>query len=240
MKKPDKVVRMKMIGLIGGMSWESSIEYYRIINETAKAKLGALHSARSIMYSVDFAEIETLQHQGRWQEAAQLLMGAAKSLESGGADFVVLCTNTMHKVADEIQGHINIPILHIADATAQRIKDSGIRKIGLLGTRFTMEEDFYKARLAEKYGLDVIIPDAQKREMVHRIIYDELVLGEIRQDSRKQYIDTIERLVKDGAEGVILGCTEIGLLVHHGDCRVPLFDTTRIHAEAAVEYALAA
>ena len=230
---------MKTIGLIGGMSWESSIEYYRIINETAKTKLGALHSARSIMYSVDFADIETLQHQGRWHEAAQLLMGAAKSLENGGADFVVICTNTMHKVADEIQAHINIPLLHIADATAQRIKESGIRRIGLLGTRFTMEEDFYKARLAQKYGLDVMIPDAPEREIVHRVIYDELVMGKIRQGSRNKYVDIIERLVRNGAQGVILGCTEIGLLVHPGDCEVPLFDTTRIHAEAAVEYALA-
>ena len=230
---------MKTIGLIGGMSWESSIEYYRIINETAKTKLGALHSARSIMYSVDFADIETLQHQGRWHEAAQLLMGAAKSLENGGADFVVICTNTMHKVADEIQAHINIPLLHIADATAQRIKESGIRRIGLLGTRFTMEEDFYKARLAQKYGLDVMIPDAPEREIVHRVIYDELVMGKIRQGSRNKYVDIIERLVRNGAQGVILGCTEMGLLVHPGDCEVPLFDTTRIHAEAAVEYALA-
>ena len=229
---------MKTIGLIGGMSWESSIEYYRIINETAKAKLGGLHSARSIMYSVDFADIETLQHEGKWQEAGQLLILAGKSLEKGGADFVILCTNTMHKVADEIQAHINIPFLHIADATAQRIKDSGLHKIGLLGTRFTMEEDFYKARLSKQYGLDVIIPDAQGREIVHRVIYDELVLGKIRQESREQYANIIDRLVKGGAEGVILGCTEIGLLVHREDCRVPLFDTTRIHAEAAVEYAL--
>ena len=229
---------MKTIGLIGGMSWESSIEYYRIINETAKAKLGSLHSARSIMYSVDFADIETLQHEGKWQEAGQLLILAGRSLEKGGADFVILCTNTMHKVADEIQAHINIPFLHIADATAQRIKDSGLHKIGLLGTRFTMEEDFYKARLSKQYGLDVIIPDAQGREIVHRVIYDELVLGKIRQESREQYANIIERLVNGGAEGVILGCTEIGLLVHREDCRVPLFDTTRIHAEAAVEYAL--
>jgi len=191
------------------------------------------------MYSVDFADIETLQHQGRWHEAAQLLMGAAKSLENGGADFVVICTNTMHKVADEIQAHINIPLLHIADATAQRIKESGIRRIGLLGTRFTMEEDFYKARLAQKYGLDVMIPDAPEREIVHRVIYDELVMGKIRQGSRNKYVDIIERLVRNGAQGVILGCTEMGLLVHPGDCEVPLFDTTRIHAEAAVEYALA-
>lgn len=230
---------MKTIGLIGGMSWESSIEYYRIVNETAKAKLGGLHSAKSIMYSVDFAEIEILQRQGRWQEAAQVLIGAAKSLESGGADFIVLCTNTMHKVADDIQAHTHIPILHIADATAQQIKDSGIGKIGLLGTRFTMEEDFYISRLTQKYGLDVIIPNDQEREIVHRVIYDELVIGEIRQNSKERYIDIIKRLVEGGAEGVILGCTEIGLLVHDGDCRVPLFDTTKIHAVAAVEYALA-
>jgi aspartate racemase len=230
---------VKTIGLIGGMSWESSVEYYRIVNEIAKAKLGGLHSAKSIMVSVDFAEIETLQHQGRWQEAAQVLIGAAESLENGGADFIVLCTNTMHKVADDVQAHTRIPILHIADATAQRIKESGINKIGLLGTRFTMEEDFYKGRLIQKYGLDVMIPNAQEREIVHRVIYDELVIGEIRQDSKERYLDIIERLVQGGAEGVILGCTEIGLLIHDGDCRVPLFDTTRIHAIAAVEYALA-
>ena len=230
---------MKTIGLIGGMSWESSVEYYRIINETIQAKLGGLHSAKSVMYSVDFAEIELLQHQGRWQEAAQVLIGAAKSVENGGADFVVLCTNTMHKVADDIQAHINIPFLHIADATARQIKDSGINKVGLLGTRFTMEEDFYKSRLTQKYGLDVIIPNAEEREIVHRAIYDELVVGEIRQDSKQRYLDIIQRLVEVGAEGIILGCTEIGLLVRDGDCRVPLFDTTKIHAVAAVEYALA-
>jgi aspartate racemase len=230
---------VKTIGLIGGMSWESSIEYYRIINETAKARLGGFHSAKCLMYSVDFADIETLQHQGRWPEAAQVLVGAAKSLENGGADFVVLCTNTMHKVADEIQAHIHIPLLHIADATAQQIVDSGIGKVGLLGTRFTMEEDFYKSRLIQPYGLDVMIPNPQEREIVHRVIYDELVKGEIRPESKAQYIDIIEGLVRHGAEGVILGCTEIGLLVRDGDCRVPLFDTTRIHARAAVEYALA-
>jgi len=231
---------MKTIGLIGGMSWESSIEYYRIINETVKAKLGGLHSSKSIMYSVDFADIEALQHQGKWHDAAQILAEAAKKLEKGGADFVIICTNTMHKVADDIQAHIHIPILHIADATARRIKDSGIRRIGLLGTRFTMEDAFYKDRLIQKYGLDVIIPDVQGREIVHHVIYDELVIGKIREESRKQYADIIEGLVKDGAEGVILGCTEIGLLVHQKDCRVPRFDTARIHAEAAVEYALTA
>ena len=229
---------MKTIGLIGGMSWESSIEYYRIINKTAKAKLGGLHSAKSIMYSVDFAEIEILQHQGKWGEAAQMLIDAAKNLENSGADFIVLCTNTMHKVADDIQANVKIPLLHIADATAQLVKDSGIRKIGLLGTRFTMEEEFYKGRLSQKYGLNVNVPNAQEREIVHRVIYDELVIGEIRQHSKEQYIGIIEQMVHQGAEGVILGCTEIGLLIHKQDSQVPLFDTTRIHAEAAVEYAL--
>lgn len=231
---------MKTIGLIGGMSWESSLEYYRIVNETTKAKLGGLHSAKSIMYSVDFAEIERLQHQSRWQEAAQVLIAAARSIENSGADFIVLCTNSMHKVAEEIQAHINIPFLHITDATAGKIKYFGFKKVGLLGTRFTMEEDFYKSRLTEKFGLDVIIPDAEAREIVHRVIYDELVVGEIRQDSRERYLNIIQKLVDGGAEGIILGCTEIGLLVHQGDCRAPLFDTTRIHAVAAVEYALAA
>ena len=229
---------MKTIGLIGGMSWESSIEYYRIINKTAKAKLGGLHSAKSIMYSVDFADIEILQHQGKWGEAAQMLIDAAKNLENSGADFIVLCTNTMHKVADDIQANVKIPLLHIADATAQLVKDSGIRKIGLLGTRFTMEEEFYKGRLSQKYGLNVNVPNAQEREIVHRVIYDELVIGEIRQHSKEQYIGIIEQMVHQGAEGVILGCTEIGLLIHKQDSQVPLFDTTRIHAEAAVEYAL--
>ena len=229
---------MKTIGLIGGMSWESSIEYYRIINETAKAKLGGLHSAKSMMYSVDFAEIEILQHQGKWAEAAEMLIDAARNLENGGADFIVLCTNTMHKVAEDIQATVKIPLLHIADATAQLVKDSGIQKIGLLGTRFTMEEEFYKGRLSQKYGLSVIVPNAQEREIVHRVIYDELVVGNIQEHSKEQYIGIIEQMVSQGAEGVILGCTEIGLLVHQEDSRVPLFDTTRIHAEAAVEYAL--
>jgi aspartate racemase len=229
---------VKTIGLIGGMSWESSMEYYRIINETAKAKLGGLHSAKSMMYSVDFAEIEILQHQGKWAEAAQILVDAARNLENGGADFIVLCTNTMHKVAEAIQANVKIPLLHIADATAHLVKDSGIQKIGLLGTRFTMEEEFYKGRLSQKYGLSVIVPNAQEREIVHRVIYDELVVGKIQQHSKEQYIGIIEQMVSQGAEGVILGCTEIGLLVHQEDSRVPLFDTTRIHAEAAVEYAL--
>jgi len=230
---------MKTIGLIGGMSWESSLEYYRLINQTVQAKLGGFHSAKSLMVSVDFAEIETLQQQARWSEAADLLVRAAQSLEKGEADFVILCTNTMHKAAAEIQAHIHIPFLHIADATAQKIKDTGLKRVGLLGTRFTMEEDFYKSRLSQRYGLEVMIPDGGEREIVHRVIYDELVKGEIHQVSKVQYTDIIERLVRNGAEAVILGCTEIGLLVKDGDCRVPLFDTTRIHAEAAVEYALA-
>jgi len=229
---------MKTIGLIGGMSWESSIEYYRIINEITRTKLGGLHSARSVMYSVDFAEVEVLQHQNRWAEAAELLTDAARSLENGGADFIVLCTNTMHKVADEIQARTIIPFLHIADATAQRVKESGIEKIGLLGTQFTMQEDFYKGRLTQKYGLDVRVPAAQERELIHRVIYDELVVGKIEQKSKEQYIAIMEQFVSEGAEGIILGCTEIGLLVHQEDSLVPLFDTTRIHAEAAVEYAL--
>ena len=229
---------MKTIGLIGGMSWESSIEYYRLINEITKAKLGGLHSAKSIMVSVDFAEIETLQHEARWDEAARRLINAAKSLESGGADFIVICTNTMHKVAEEIQASIQIPLLHIADGTAQKVKEAGIQRIGLLGTRFTMEEEFYKGRLTKNFGLDVLVPNVQEREIVHRVIYDELVLGEIQQTSKERYLEIIERLIDESAQGVILGCTEIGLLIHDGDCRVPLFDTTRIHAETAVEYAL--
>lgn len=230
---------MKIIGLIGGMSWESSLEYYRILNETTKSKLGGLHSARSIMYSVDFAEIEALQHQDRWEEAAQLMIAAGQSLERAGADFVVLCTNTMHKLADQIQSKISIPLLHIADATAERVKAAGLRNIGLLGTRFTMEHDFYKGRLIEKYGLNVITPDNEDRETVHRIIYDELCLGVVKQESREQYVQIMEKLVEAGAEGIILGCTEIELLVHGGDSQVPLFPTTKIHAIAAVEYALA-
>ncbi|MFZ2486849.1 MAG: aspartate/glutamate racemase family protein [Anaerolineae bacterium] len=229
---------MKTIGLIGGMSWESSIEYYRYINEAIKEKLGGLHSAKSIMYSVDFAEIEILQHEGKWAEAAIMLIEAAKDLENGGADFIVLCTNTMHKVAEEIQANIKIPFLHIADATAQRVKDAGIQNIGLLGTRFTMEEEFYKGRLEQKFGLKVCVPNAQEREIIHRVIYNELVVGKIEQHSKEQYIDVMKQMVNQGAEGVILGCTEIGLLVQQEDSRVPLFDTTRIHAEAAVEYAL--
>ncbi len=229
---------MKTIGLIGGMSWESSLEYYRILNQTAKARLGGFHSAKCVLYSVDFAEIETWQREGKWQEAARSLTEAGKSLERGGADFIVLCTNTMHKVAEEIQSGVQIPFLHIADATAQKVSDAGFIRVGLLGTRFTMEEDFYKSRLIQGYGLEVIIPEARDREIIHRVIFDELVVGVIMPESKKQYYEIIEKLVGAGAECVILGCTEIGMLVKAEDCRVPLFDTTRIHAEAAFDWAL--
>ena len=189
---------MKTIGLIGGMSWESSLEYYRIINEQIKEKLGGLHSAKSLMYSVDFDEIEKLQHQGNWKEATKLMIDAAKRLEKGGADFVVICTNTMHKMADDVQNNIKIPLLHIADATAEKIKSKGLKKIGLLGTKFTMEEDFYKGRLIKKYGLDVLIPDAKERQIVHDVIYHELCLGKINQPSKDQFIKIIKNLVDNG------------------------------------------
>jgi aspartate racemase len=230
---------MKTIGLVGGMSWESSVEYYRIINETVRDRLGGLHSALSVMVSVDFAPIEVFQAEGRWDEAAAAMVDAARQVEAGGAGFVVLCTNTMHKVADDMQRHIGIPLLHIADATAERVKARNIGCVGLLGTRFTMEEAFYKGRLIERHGLEVIVPEEQAREIVHRIIYDELCLGEVSPASRAQYARIIAGLVQAGAQGVILGCTEIGLLVKEQDSPVPLFDTTAIHAVAAVEYALA-
>ena len=230
---------MKTIGLIGGMSWESSIEYYRIINQSVREKLGGVHSAKCVMVSVDFAEIEPLQHQGKWEETGEILIKAAISLEKSGADFIVLCTNTMHKVAGEIQAHVQLPLLHIADATAQRVIDSGIRKVVLLGTRFTMEEDFYKGRLVQKYDLDVLIPNPDERLIIHNVIYNELVVGRIQPQSKEQYLKIIARMVGEGAQGIILGCTEIGLLVKQSDCAVPVFDTTKIHADAAVAFALA-
>jgi aspartate racemase len=229
---------MKTIGLIGGMSWESSIEYYRIINETTKEKLGGLHSAKSLMVTVDFAEIEKLQHEDRWEEAGEILSKCAQDLEHGGADFIVLCTNTMHKLADQITANVKIPFLHIADATAEKIGAAGMKKIGLLGTRFTMEHDFYKGRLIQNFGLEVLTPNESDREIVHRVIYDELVQGKILDTSRAEYERIIEALVDRGAEGIILGCTEIELLVKQKNSRVPLFATTSIHATAAVEYAL--
>ncbi len=229
---------MKIIGLIGGMSWESSQEYYRIINETVKEMLGGFHSAKIIMYSVDFEEIEKLQHQGKWRELTELMIDAARRIERGGADFVVICTNTMHKMADDVQKNIKIPLLHIADVTAEKIKEKGLRKIGLLGTKFTMEEEFYKGRLAERYGLDVIIPNEEERQIVHDVIFNELCLGEIKQSSKEQFKKIMQNLVSRGAEGIILGCTEIPLLVKQEDVEVPLFDTTMIHAKSAVEYAI--
>jgi aspartate racemase len=228
---------MKTIGLIGGMSWESSIEYYRIINETVKEKLGGLHSAKSLMATVDFAEIEKLQHEDRWDEAGQILVKCAQNLERGGADCIVLCTNTMHKLADQIIANVNIPFLHIADATAEKIFSEGMKKIGLLGTRFTMEHDFYKGRLIQNFGLDVLVPSKEDRDIIHRVIYEELVQGKIVDASRAEYKRIMETLIAQGAQGIILGCTEIELLVKQDDSSVPLFPTTTIHAVAAVEFA---
>ncbi|WP_336777801.1 aspartate/glutamate racemase family protein [Pantoea sp. USHLN256] len=228
---------MKVIGLIGGMSWESTALYYRIINEQVKQQLGGLHSARSLMYSVDFHEIEKLQAAGEWQKAGEILAAAAISLEKGGADFIVLCTNTMHKVAQQITDAVNIPLLHIADATAQRIRQAGVKKVGLLATAFTMEQEFYKGRL-HRSGIEVLVPEAAERKVVHDIIYQELCLGVIRNESRARYREIIAGLVEQGAEAIILGCTEITLLVKPEDASVPLFDTTLIHAEDAVKLAL--
>lgn len=230
---------MKTIGLIGGMSWESSIEYYRIINETVRDLLGGMHSAKSVMVSVDFEDIEELQRQGRWDQATQIMIATAQQVERGGADFLVICTNTMHLMADEVQAKIGIPILHIADATAEKVKIQGLKTIGLLGTNFTMSGDFYKGRLEKMHGLEVRIPNEDQREIVHRVIYDELVLGAINPTSKERYIEIMDDLVNKGAQGIILGCTEIGLLVNEKDSSVPLFDTTFIHAVAAVEYAIA-
>jgi len=229
---------MKNIGLIGGMSWESSLEYYRIINETVKQKLGGLHSAECIMYSVDFDEIEKLQHQGKWEDLTKIMIDCAQRLEKAGANLVIICTNTMHKMAEDVESNITIPLLHIADATAERIKEKDFKKIGLLGTKFTMNEDFYKGRLIEKHGIEVIIPNSEEMQIVHDIIYNELCLGEIKETSKEQYKKIIKNLAKKGAEGVILGCTEIPLLIKQEDVEVPLFDTTKIHAEFAVDYAI--
>ena len=229
-----------VIGLIGGMSWESSAEYYRIINREVRNRLGGVHSARSLMWSVDFGEIEHLQHQGDWEELTRRMIDAAVRLERGGADFILLCTNTMHRMADDIAAAVQIPLLHIADPTAEKIKAAGFRKIGLLGTAFTMEQDFYKGRLEKKFGLEVLVPDAEDRSVVHEIIYRELVAGEIRPESRAAYRAIIGRLIGQGAQAIILGCTEIMLLVSDEDSAVPLFDTTTIHAISAVDRALSA
>ncbi|REB07282.1 aspartate/glutamate racemase family protein [Sporosarcina sp. BI001-red] len=228
---------MKIIGLIGGMSWESSAEYYKIINEEIKKRLGGLHSAKCLLYSVDFEEIERFQTQGEWENAGEKLGDAASSLEKAGAEFILICTNTMHKVVDAIQSKINIPILHIADATAEQINKQEITNIGLLGTRYTMEQDFYKSRIESK-GINVIVPEAEEREIVNKIIFDELCLGKIHQESREYYKRIIQNLIISGAQGIILGCTEIGLLIKPGDSEVPLFDTTHIHALEAVNLSL--
>ncbi|MFH0347855.1 aspartate/glutamate racemase family protein [Bacillus vallismortis] len=228
---------MKTIGLIGGMSWESSAEYYRIINEEIKKKLGGLHSAKCLLYSVDFKEIEHYQSEGAWDQAGSALGEAARSLEKAGADFIVICTNTMHKVIGYIQEMITIPILHIADATADQITRQGIRSVGLLGTKYTMEQDFYRSRI-ESHDINVIVPSDEERELINHIIYQELCLGEIKQSSRNMYKKMINHLVDRGAEGIILGCTEIGLLVKAEDSKVPLFDTAFIHAQTAVNTSL--
>jgi aspartate racemase len=229
---------MKTIGLIGGMSWESTAEYYRIMNEAVKEKLGGLHSVKCILYSVDFDEIAALQHRGAWEELTMLMIGCARSLEDAGADFIIIATNTMHKMAEQVQGVLKIPLLHIADATAEKIIEQGLRKPGLLGTKFTMEEDFYKGRLREKHGLEVIVPPDTDRTAVDNIIYQELCVGIITQESKRRFQAVIKGLVSRGADGVILGCTEIPLLISQKDVDVPLFDTTTIHSRAAVELAL--
>ncbi len=229
---------MKTIGLLGGMSWESTVSYYKALNEGIKSELGGLHSAKICMYSVDFEEIEKFQHQNRWSEAAEILADAANAVERSGADFLMICTNTMHKVAPEIEAAISIPILHIADATAGSLLKDGIKTVGLLGTRFTMEQDFYKGRLNEKFGIDVIVPNEIQRAVVHDIIFNELCQGAIKAESRAVYLDIINELYEQGAQAVILGCTEIALLVSQQDTAVPLYDTTDIHARQGVMLAL--
>ena len=229
---------MKTIGLLGGMSWESTLEYYRIINQTVQARLGGVHSAQCLLYSVDFAEIEALQHAGEWDALTETMVAAVRRLERGGADCLVICTNTMHRMADAVQAATALPLLHIADATAQAVKAQGLQTVGLLGTRFTMEGDFYRGKLTREHGLTVLIPAEADREAVHRVIYEELIQGVIREESRQVYLDVIGSLVTDGAQGIILGCTEISLLVRQADVTIPVFDTTTLHAQAAVDWAL--
>ncbi|HCO93391.1 MAG TPA: aspartate racemase [Phycisphaerales bacterium] len=229
---------MKTIGLIGGMSWESSLEYYRIINQVIREKLGGYHSARILMYSFDFSEIAELPDKGGWGETAALIIVAARKLEKAGADVLLICTNTMHKVAEEVQDNVGIPLLHIADTAAEQIKARGLKKTGLLGTIFTMEDDFYKERLAEKHGLETIVPDEQERQIINNVIYNELCCGQIRKSSKKEFRKIMQNLAVKGAEGIILGCTEICLLVNQQDVEIPVFDTTTIHATAAAVFAL--
>jgi aspartate racemase len=229
---------MKVIGLIGGMSWESTAEYYRIINQTIKARLGGHHSGKILLYSVNFSEIEKLQREGRWEEATEFMCEAARRVEIAGADCILICTNTMHKMAAEVQRAIMIPLLHIADATAMEIKKKGIKRVALLGTKYTMEEEFYKGRLRAKYGFEVLIPPEEDRDIINQIIYHELCLGKVKEESKKLFVRIIKQLEAEGAEGVILGCTEIPLLIKQEDSPLELFDTTAIHARAAVDFAL--
>jgi len=229
---------MKTVGLLGGMSWESTVGYYQAINKGVKQSLGGLHSAKIVLYSVDFDPIEKLQHQGDWEGTAEILSQAAVNIERAGADFLLICTNTMHKVAPQIEQNINIPLIHIADATAENLVKKGIKTVGLLGTAFTMEQDFYKGRLTEKYGLTVIVPEKSDREIIHHVIYKELCLGNVLPASKAEYLRIIDWLASQGAEAVILGCTEIGMLVEQSDTEIPLLDTTYIHAQKAVECAI--
>ena len=230
-------MNLKTIGLIGGMSWESTVTYYKIINETVKERLGGLHSAKCILYSVDFQEIEECQANGNWEKSGEILGEAAYNLEKAGADFIVICTNTMHKVVNQIKEKISIPILHIAEMTAEKILEKGLKNIALLGTKYTMEQDFYKSKLIEK-GINVIIPDKNDIEIINKVIYDELCLGTINFDSKKKFLEIVDKLRSKGAEGIILGCTEIGLLIKNEDTYVPLFDTAIIHAEQAAIYSI--
>ena len=231
-------VQMKTIGLIGGMSWESSIEYYRIINETVRRRLGGLHSAKCLMYSFDFDEIAVLQKQDAWDQATTKMIEVGQTLTCAGADFLVICTNTMHKMAAELQAAVPVPLLHIVDPAAEKVKADGINRIGLLATRFTMEEDFYVGRLTNKHGLQVVLPDKNDRDAIHGIIFEELCRGVIKDESRRRLQAIIQQLCLQGADGVILGCTELGLSIKPADCSLPLFDTTMLHAEAAAELAM--
>jgi aspartate racemase len=229
---------MKTIGLIGGMSWESSLEYYRIINKTVKSKLGGLHSAKCLMYSVDFNEIELLQRQNKWNELSDIMVDIGLALKRGGAEFIVICTNTMHKVAIDIENRVGIKVLHIAEVTGVEIVKKGIKKVALLGTKYTMEQDFYKKVLENKFDIEVVIPAENERNIIHEIIFDELCKGIISESSKEVYLNIIDNLILSGAEGVVLGCTEIPLLIKQKDVKVPIFDTTTIHAISSVEYAL--
>jgi len=229
---------MKTIGMIGGMSWESSLEYYRIMNQAVKEKLGGFHSAQCILYSVDFDDVEKMQHQGDWESLTRLMIEAAQSVKKAGADFLVICTNTMHKMADAVQSAVQIPLLHIADVTAEAVKANGQNRVGLLGTKFTMEQDFYRGRLKDLHGIDVLIPGDDERQTIHDILYNELCLGEIKKLSSEKFQTIIQNLVERGAQGVVLGCTEIPLIVRQEDYKIPLYDTTSLHALAAVEFAL--